>query len=618
MKAYQMKIAIKDSHPPIWRRFIAPAGLSFSQLGIVLNEVMGWSGGHLNSFEFYYLGIQLEEEPENFGFGDYETEDAAQNMIEPYLDSEEWFTYVYDFGDDWQHRVTVEKVLDDYEYNYPMVLKFKGETPYEDCGGIYGYYNLLEILKNPSHPEYQDMKEWTDEHFTQKYDMDAVNARLKKLYLSEEKSKPMTQDQIYDEILTQGKPFKQIQGKTEIEPVGVNGLDNIFEGMPDQLPDDISDSGEEFWDEMDDMLEKLSKQMAQMQRQVMYKAPEEMCLSDILSDYTKDNLVAIAKNHSLSGYSKYKKAELAKFVSRKILDGDVMRRYFTYLEDEEIELLDKGYKEADGYIVDWPCSPAYLLEGGYCKAFCDGACLITPDVWEAYRINCTEAWKEEREELLGILDHMNAAVMLYGYCELETLLQLYERNTGISKTVLDIYRIYPKFPEKKKEFVLRDDRLILKEADDRQVIENLEDMRKNITFYMPAPEEVKSLSRDGFLPFDLHMEKFNSFLVNILYFDEDEAWEFCFGIQRIFRVGGIPQNALDCLEEYTDLNKKERKKLSAILEEVWANTRCVLLCGHTLAEIRNETEPFNTASVKRKSKKKGKIIDFSARKLSGD
>ena len=60
MKAYQLKVSIKNSHPPIWRRCIVPAGITFSQLGVLLNEIMGWSGSHLFSFEFRDLGMRLQ------------------------------------------------------------------------------------------------------------------------------------------------------------------------------------------------------------------------------------------------------------------------------------------------------------------------------------------------------------------------------------------------------------------------------------------------------------------------------------------------------------------------------------------------------------------------------
>lgn len=57
MKAYQLKILIKNSKPPIWRRCIVPAGITFSQLSFILDNVMGWSGYHLSKFEFYHLEL---------------------------------------------------------------------------------------------------------------------------------------------------------------------------------------------------------------------------------------------------------------------------------------------------------------------------------------------------------------------------------------------------------------------------------------------------------------------------------------------------------------------------------------------------------------------------------
>lgn len=199
MKAYQLKIQIKNSHPPIWRRLIVPAGLSFSQLAVILNETMGWCGYHLFSFEFYHLGIHVEdnvEEYDDFGWSDYEREEADETLIDTYLDTEEWFTYIYDFGDDWQHRVTVEKILEDYDKNYAQVLKYKGNTPYEDCGGIDEYYRILEILRNPDSPEYEEMKEWTEGNFCTEYDMGCVNESLKSLCLGEKMSAPITKDEI--------------------------------------------------------------------------------------------------------------------------------------------------------------------------------------------------------------------------------------------------------------------------------------------------------------------------------------------------------------------------------------------------------------------------------------
>ena len=182
MKAYQLKIQIQDSHPPIWRRVIVPSGLTFSQLSILFNETMGWCGNHLTSFEFFHQKIRIEEDTEEYdmyGWDEYEVLESRETLIDEFLDAEDWFTYIYDFGDYWKHRVTIEKVLTDYDKNYAQILKYKGETPYEDCGGISGYYELLKILENPTHPEYEQMKEWTEQHFAGKFDLEDVNERLK-------------------------------------------------------------------------------------------------------------------------------------------------------------------------------------------------------------------------------------------------------------------------------------------------------------------------------------------------------------------------------------------------------------------------------------------------------
>lgn len=180
MKAYQLKIAIKDSHPPIWRRVVVPAGMSFSQLIKVFQISMGWLGGHLSMFEFHTLGIQIEEDPEeDCGWGDYEVLDASETLIDQFLDERCRFNYIYDFGDYWVHHVTVEDIFTDYSLDYPVVVKYKGDIPYEDCGGIYGYYHLLEVLDNPQHPEYEYLREWAGDPNKVRYDMASANEQLR-------------------------------------------------------------------------------------------------------------------------------------------------------------------------------------------------------------------------------------------------------------------------------------------------------------------------------------------------------------------------------------------------------------------------------------------------------
>ena len=186
MKAYQLKVSIKNAHPPIWRRCIVPAGITFSQLGVLLNEIMGWDGSHLFSFEFRNLGMRIEEiSDDDWGYFGSDAEEATETLIDPFMERSKWFKYTYDFGDNWEHRIDVESVLTDFGEVHPVVVKAKGACPFEDCGGLYGYYRILDVMGDPSHEEYEDAAEWlentdytADKFDPAFYDIDGINRKL--------------------------------------------------------------------------------------------------------------------------------------------------------------------------------------------------------------------------------------------------------------------------------------------------------------------------------------------------------------------------------------------------------------------------------------------------------
>lgn len=88
--------------------------------------------------------------------------------------------YEYDFGDSWEHKIVLEKILpDDGSTETPSCIKGKRACPPEDCGGIWGYANLIEIVQNPKHPEHQEMLKWLGESLDPEYfDLDDINEGL--------------------------------------------------------------------------------------------------------------------------------------------------------------------------------------------------------------------------------------------------------------------------------------------------------------------------------------------------------------------------------------------------------------------------------------------------------
>ncbi len=170
---YQLKIQLKGSKPPIWRRIQVPGRVSLAELHPIILAAMGWYGGHLYAF---WVGQSQYGSPDpELDMGDARrlTLSAAARTGAP-------LSYDYDFGDDWQHHISVEKILPaEPGVAYPRCLTGRRACPPEDCGGIYGFYELLDAAADPVHPEH----EWAQEvlppgHDPAHFDLDWTNQRL--------------------------------------------------------------------------------------------------------------------------------------------------------------------------------------------------------------------------------------------------------------------------------------------------------------------------------------------------------------------------------------------------------------------------------------------------------
>jgi hypothetical protein len=152
--AYQIKVTLKGSKPPIWRRMQVISATTLVQLHCILQCVMGWEGYHLYQF---VVGGMAYGDPSMLE--ETEGEDARRVTLASLVRGEkDKFLYEYDFGDSWDHELLIEKVLP-YEAGkrYPVCLTGKRACPPEDCGGIWRYAGFLEAIQDPQHPEHEDM-----------------------------------------------------------------------------------------------------------------------------------------------------------------------------------------------------------------------------------------------------------------------------------------------------------------------------------------------------------------------------------------------------------------------------------------------------------------------------
>lgn len=222
----QIKIEINGIMPKIWRRFLVKDNISFQALHDVIQLVMGWENSHLYEFQIGDAAIGCDEEGYNLAEAGFKTlfnspevikmlekvdlkrgpasldvdklnrllKDAEKNKPKPKFtvatkigellrSRGQKFSYLYDFGDSWEHSLKVEKVLEGDAQETPVCLGGERACPPEDCGSIPGYYELQKLQKNKKHPDYEErIVEWLGEDFDfELFDTHPINGVLRKM-----------------------------------------------------------------------------------------------------------------------------------------------------------------------------------------------------------------------------------------------------------------------------------------------------------------------------------------------------------------------------------------------------------------------------------------------------
>jgi hypothetical protein len=176
---YQIKVTLNGIRPPIWRRLLVPGSFSLKDLHDVLQAAVGWTNSHLHQFiaKGTFYG---QPDPE------LEMEQIDENRVrldEVLRTKKDAMIYEYDFGDSWEHKIVLEKVLENVEGSLaPSCIAGARACPPEDCGGVWGYANLLKIISDSSHPEHGNMLEWLGDRFdTERFDIAETNSVLARM-----------------------------------------------------------------------------------------------------------------------------------------------------------------------------------------------------------------------------------------------------------------------------------------------------------------------------------------------------------------------------------------------------------------------------------------------------
>lgn len=121
----------------------------------MIQAAFGWYDGHLHVFETPYGEFGAPDSE----LGHRSEKPVTLEQVAPAEGSK--FRYVYDFGDDWDHEILVEKLHENQPGTiYPRCTGGKRAAPPEDCGGVWGYQELLATLADPTHPNHKAQLEW--------------------------------------------------------------------------------------------------------------------------------------------------------------------------------------------------------------------------------------------------------------------------------------------------------------------------------------------------------------------------------------------------------------------------------------------------------------------------
>ncbi len=175
---YQIKVTLKDSEPHIWRRIQVPGHITLYKLQRIMQMVMGWENAHLH--EFVINGTSYGQSHPEYGL-EMKTERRAR-LDELVSEENMEFIYKYNLDEEWEHQLLVEKIISPTpKVHYPLCVEGDQACPPEDCGGILGYKDLLEILQNPEDPEYEETIEWLGDFDPTAFDVEEVNQKLKQI-----------------------------------------------------------------------------------------------------------------------------------------------------------------------------------------------------------------------------------------------------------------------------------------------------------------------------------------------------------------------------------------------------------------------------------------------------
>jgi len=181
-KVYCLDIWLMDIEPRIWRRLAVRPFMKLDRLHMVIQKVMGWTNSHLHQFIAEGDVRYSYPYPGSDGYDDGTEDECLVKLSDLISKPKDRIIYEYDFGDCWEHMIELTAIEEAQTgVRYPICLGGERACPPEDCGGPWGYPELLQTLAGPESEQKQELIEWLGGKFDpEAFDVKAANRRLRR------------------------------------------------------------------------------------------------------------------------------------------------------------------------------------------------------------------------------------------------------------------------------------------------------------------------------------------------------------------------------------------------------------------------------------------------------
>ncbi len=498
MKAYQLRIGIKRYKPATWWRCVVPGGITYSQLSLILTDVMGIDIGEEFIFEFYRRKLRLYEGWESrrdMRRVNYSTGEAAEFYIDELLDQEDWFSFYCGAGRKWKLRVTVEGRMEDGK-PWPCITEIRdveGKARGKDLEETAGRIN--EELK----------KKYTVHYVTGRQRPSACKSR----------------EEIRREHQA-GRPGLAGWAQPENDP------QKIKYSAESYLLKAAEVFREKYGDGMTEDLERVLRGETELHFGLALEAageePEDggqepsatgrLSLPQLLLLGGREFLRNLARDLEVAQQAGTDREVLAAQVAERLLETQVMEPCFLVLDDDTIRAWEQAAAAGGRYRP----SPEELgcLErlsaSGYLAVYDNDQVEVPPQAADRYRQICTPAFEARRKQALWLLECLEMHAVIYGVSPVQVVQTLYGKKPGFYLDEADFTRVFQDIPDRSNPCVLLEGRVVAKAAMKDHVWQRLEKLQESWEFSIPEAEEIHMCSRDGYPSGNPWYQKLRQFL----------------------------------------------------------------------------------------------------------